>query len=79
MDNNFSGEVWVVGKVTDDCPSWEFEGVFSSRVKAIQACTTANHFVGPADLDAVIPAESVEWPGAFYPLRELNLGRLLEG
>jgi hypothetical protein len=63
-------EVWVVGKLLSrDQRHWEFCGVFSSEQRALEACTTGQHFLGPATLDQRLPDETGEWPGAYYPER----------
>jgi len=50
---------------------WEFMGVFTSEEKAIEACTTDLHFIGPATLDERCPDATLEWEGAYYPLAAL--------
>lgn len=48
-----SMRLWIVGKVTDDqTHAWEFQGVFDSEQKAIDACVGDSMFVGPAELNA---------------------------
>lgn len=61
--------VWIVGKITE-YPAWEFQGVFSSESAAIRACcANEDFFVGPATLDKILPTQSLEWRGAYYPNR----------
>lgn len=60
-------ELWIVGKVVEGS-EWEFDGVFDSEEKAIAACKSENHFIGPATLNKEIPEDCVEWVGAYYPL-----------
>lgn len=70
-------ELWIVGKVKpEEYPhAWEFQGVFSSRKLATEACRTPRYFVAPATLDATLPDETFEWPGlVFPPLEELVSG-----
>jgi hypothetical protein len=43
--------------------------VFSAEASAVSACTTQDDFVGPVLMDTVLPVESVDWPGSYYPLR----------
>ena len=62
-------ELWIVGKVVESS-EWEFDGVFDSEEKAIAACKSENHFIGPAILNKEIPEDCVEWSGAYYPLIE---------
>lgn len=45
----------------------EFQGVFTSEAKAINACRTENHCVCPATMDEELPQESGPWHGAWYP------------
>ncbi len=60
--------LWVVGKAINikNC-KWEFQGVFSSEQRAIDACITDRYFVGPAVLDEALPDKRIEWPNAYYP------------
>jgi hypothetical protein len=59
-------QLYVVGKMTET--SWEFAGVFDDERMAVVACRDETYFVGPAILNKPAPAESVAWPGAYYPL-----------
>lgn len=60
-------KLWVVGKTVDRHWSWEILGVFSSKEKAVAACSTARHFVGPAEIDNPMP-DGKPWPGVWHPL-----------
>lgn len=61
--------LWIVGKVTDDqTHAWEFQGVFDSEQKAIDACVCDSMFIGPAELNKQLPIETNEWVGAFFPM-----------
>ena len=57
-------KVWIVGKWGTP---WAFQGVFTTKQKAIAACVDWNYFIGPALLDEVLPSENMPWPGAYYP------------
>jgi hypothetical protein len=65
-------QFWLVFR-WDGPHEFEFVGLFDSCLKAMNACTTENHLIAPANLN-----ENVEkgadihqiWPGAFYPLLE---------
>jgi len=58
--------LWMVGKIIDD-PKWEIMGVFSTEEKACSICKDENYFIGPLNLDEVLPDETIEWRGAYYP------------
>jgi len=61
-------KLWVVGKVnSENYKEWEFQGVFSSKDRAVAVCKGPYWFVGPAMLDKQLPEESQSWPGAYYP------------
>jgi hypothetical protein len=61
--------VWIVGKVDgDNFREWEFQGIFASEEGAVAACESELYFVAPAVVDERLPDQSVEWPGAYYPL-----------
>lgn len=60
-------ELWIVGEWKDDGP-WEIAGVFDSKEKAVAACLNDCYFIGPVILNEALTAETVIWPGAYYPL-----------
>ncbi len=67
--------LWIVGKMNPEDAQksdvegrrWEFQGVFSTEVAAVSACSSAFHFVGPATLNRQLPDELIPWNGAYYP------------
>jgi hypothetical protein len=65
--------MWLTGKYIGECDGegngicWELIGVFSSEEKAVAACLNEYYFIGPVELDEVLPDETVEWPGCYYP------------
>lgn len=66
-------QLWIVGKPTSDknTPdgSWEFQGVFDTRAKAVAACTGPSHFLFPATLNERLPEETIASPGTEFPNR----------
>ena len=63
--------VYIVGEVNDVVlKAWDVVGVFTSEARAVEACTSEDHFVGPMRLNMIWPEPSVEWYGLWYPLRE---------
>lgn len=65
-------EFWIVGKYVQQQKSgavWEFQGLFSSRALAIKNCINSQYFIAPAELDKLLPDESIEWPGVEYPIQ----------
>lgn len=65
-----SCEVWICGK--DTLPDWEFQGVFTTKQRAIDACFDENCFIAPAILDEELPKECECFPGIEYPLRKIS-------
>jgi len=66
-------KLWAVGKVLNPDTGndiWEFCGVFDTAKKAEAVCRTEDYFVGPINLNFVVPKSSVDWPNAYYPLLE---------
>lgn len=60
--------LWVVGKANRlNRKEWEFQGVFDQKSMAENACKDDRHFVGPVNLNEMIPDEPRIWPGAYYP------------
>jgi len=54
-----------IGKIANE---WDGKGAFSSKTKAISACTVPEHFIGPLNIDEILPDEIIDWPGCEYPL-----------
>jgi len=63
-------KLWIVGRfLSDDSEGiWEFCGVFDDEELAKAACRDASYFVGPAELNKILPEETIEWPGQYYPI-----------
>jgi hypothetical protein len=64
-------KLWIVGKNIADLDAgvvWEFQGVYDSEEKALSACISPNHFIGPAALNKSLPDETQQWPGCIYPV-----------
>lgn len=60
--------LWVVGQInSDNYKEWEFQGVFDSEEKAVEACETETYFIAPAVLNETVPHEGVDWVGGYYP------------
>ena len=74
------GRVWIMGQIKSDeeYKRWEFMGIFTTEAKAIAACTTERHFIGPAGVNVRQSDDTLKWEGAYYPLRaaEETDGRL---
>jgi len=63
-------KLWVVGqykKLTSKGVVWHFQGVFDSEKKAIEACEDENYFIGPINLNLILPKGGEVWPGCYYP------------
>lgn len=61
-------KVWVAGKWIVFPGGWELHGVFDSEEKAIAACHSRIHFIGPVELNLELPDITVDWPGLYYPM-----------
>lgn len=59
--------LWLVGQVRGK--DWEFQGVFSTEEKAIQACRNRNYFIAPIEVDTEAPDSAEPFPLCEYPLR----------
>lgn len=58
--------LWIVGRVTSK-DGWDFQGVFTERVLAMQACRDKTYFTGPVNLNEQLPHDSIIWPGVCWP------------
>lgn len=65
--------MWILGKWRSGKDGklnnvWDISGVFDTEEKAIEACNNRpNYFIGPLPLNKVLPDETTEWPGMYYP------------
>ena len=59
--------MYLVGRICTEVFEWDFQGVFSSREKAIAACRDSSYFFYPVSLDEEIPHESMEAPNIEWP------------
>jgi len=63
-------DLWLCGQWVND-KEWEFQGIFDSEQKAIDACAHDDYWIAPVKLNETYPQETVQMPGAYYP--RLNL------
>lgn len=66
-------ELWIVGKYKSGEKLnvvWDFNGVFDTEEKAIEACRDSSYFVAPAILNQSLAGETMNWPNAYYPHSE---------
>lgn len=64
-------QVWLVFQFQGDSIAPDFQGVFSTKEKAIAACTMQTYCVcGPELLDHELPTEPGLFPKCWYPLLE---------
>lgn len=47
---------------------WDFQGIFSTKEKAVAACLNKNYFIAPIKLDEEIPDAPEFMPDVEYPL-----------
>lgn len=62
-------KIWVVGQskgFTESGTISEFQGVFDTYGAARAACRK-NYFIIPADMNVLLPDETMEQPGFEYP------------
>jgi len=67
--------LWVVCRINEkpeehNDHTWDLIGVCSTEDLAVQACGDDNYFIGPMELNEILPKESVPWPGSYYPTKE---------
>jgi len=68
-------KLWLVGQYRSGGSRgvvdviWDFQGVFSTRDKAILACRNKNYFIAPITIDKEAPDETEPLPGCEYPLK----------
>ena len=63
--------VYIVGEVDEvNLKAWDVVGVFTSEARAVEACSSEHHFVGPMRLNVIWSEPACEWAGLWYPLRE---------
>lgn len=77
LEGRNSMKIYVVGKWVERVGErvvWEIQGVFSSAEKAVAVCNSPEWFVGPIELDELVPEGNRPWPGCYYPLDERVAG-----
>lgn len=64
-------KLWICGQLKGEWKAegsvWEFQGVFSSMVRAKAACVSETYFFFPATLDSELPEESFSTLDGCYP------------
>lgn len=65
-------KLWICGQLRGKWKPngsiWEFQGVFSTKPKAIKACRNSKYFIFSAKLDEELPDETLYPPDAVYPI-----------
>ena len=69
MDLYIAGHI-IEDREEDPGPVWDILGVFDLDYLAEQACYDDTCFVGPLELNQVLPKEILQWPGAYFPKNE---------
>jgi len=64
--------VWIVGRDNEKPEehadqTWDLIGVCSTEELAVEACTDVHYFIGPIELNKILPKELVPWPGTYRP------------
>ena len=64
-------DYWICGMLQSgngDEVAWTFQGLFSSKEKAIAACSTEKYFIAPVELDVDLGPKITEFKGGYFPL-----------
>jgi len=65
--------LFVCGKFIEKIENgaaWELAGIFEEENDCVNACIDRNHFVGPVELNKVLPDATTIWPGVYYPIAD---------
>ena len=72
-----TSNTWIVGLVRDDPKdgenTWMVIGVYDAEDRAIEVCTTDDHFVGPLVMNETnnditeLDVKCSPWPGLWFP------------
>ena len=69
--------MWICGRLIgewEDAGSvWAFQGVFSEREFAVNACKDETYFIFSAEMDKQLPYENSFPPDGCYPIIENEL------
>lgn len=70
-------QIWILLYIKET-PATEPNGVdtggaFSTEKKAIEACHGVNCFIGPLNIDEILPESTMDWPGGYYPFVDEEL------
>jgi len=74
FNNKKTMKLWVVGRINQPEEledhrgnTWDLIGVCSSEEIAAEACKDKNYFIGPIELNQILPKEYIEWEGYYHP------------
>ena len=62
-------ELWVTGR-NEGNGCWHILGVFDQEPLAVLAATDEKDFVGPIKLNQRLPDDAIDWPNAYYPVKD---------
>jgi len=74
-------ELWLCGKyISGNFPEvvWDFQGIFSTRDNAIEACRDESYFICSVKLDEQLSDEAEEMPDFAYPFLVKKDTRILK-
>lgn len=60
-------KLWRVGQWKGHDKQWEWQGIFDSEEKAVNACRDGNYFVAPVILNEERPHETIFSDDLYYP------------
>lgn len=65
-------QLWLCGQCKSgeklESIIWEFQGIYSTRTKAVAACRNSNYFICPVTLDEELLDETMQMPDTEYPI-----------
>ena len=61
--------LFFVGQYKETKETYEIQGIFSTKEKALKACKDRTYFINPLTLDKESPQKSTKWDG-YYPLAQ---------
>ena len=64
-------KLWLVGQYRLG-HRFVFQGIFSTKKKAIAACKNWRYWIVPVLIDKQLPDESISMSGSYYPIQRVG-------
>ncbi|MHC1599555.1 MAG: hypothetical protein ACXQS5_01855, partial [Candidatus Methanospirareceae archaeon] len=64
-------KMFLVGQIGEECGIWKFQGIFSTKERADDACKRPNYFYTEVEFDKELPHEKTNMDDIWFPRCEI--------